>query len=148
MEIEEESLKDVFQCRDSQDNITPKPCWNEDFLMHIDLFKCDISESMGQRRHEPRPLYRYCIKYYLDLFIKWRHFHSQIQRTFLILTLFHSIFPSCTVPATVRLSICGWEICRIICQKTHFKTLLFWNAGKVQHLIWNNCRLKIFSPTL
>lgn len=103
--------------------------------MHIDLFKYKISERMGERRHNAWPLYRFYIEYHLDLFIKWGHFHSQIQRMLLVLTLFHSIFPSYTVPASVCLSICGWEICRIICQKTHFKMLLFWNAVKVQHLI-------------
>lgn len=116
--------------------------------MHIDFSKCKISESTGQRRHDAWPLYRFYIKYHLDLFSKWRHFHSQIQIKLLVLIFFHSIFPSCTVPASVCLSICGWEICRIICQKRHFKMVLFWNA-EVQHLIWNTCRSEgIFSYSL
>lgn len=85
--------------------------------MHIDLFKCTVSESICQRRHDAWPLYRFYIKYNLDLFIKWRHFRGQIQIMILVLTLFHSIFQSCTVLVSVRLSICELEICSSICQK-------------------------------
>lgn len=36
--------------------------------MHIDLFKCKVSESMGQRRLNTWPLYRFYIKYHLYLY--------------------------------------------------------------------------------
>lgn len=121
-------LQGSLQSMDSQEDTIVKSCWNADLIIHGDLFKLKTSERTDQRSHDKCPLYRSYIKCHLDLFKKCRHFHTQIQVMLLALTLFHSILPSLHFgifhsSCLCVLSICGWEICRIICQKAHLETV-------------------------
>lgn len=88
--------------------------------MHIDLFKCTISESIGQRRQDAWPLYRFHIKYHFDLYQMETFSWSNLDNAFSF-DLISYYFFSCTVLVSVHLSICELEICSSICQKNTFQ---------------------------